>query len=245
MQYRRTPQRYTVFLLLITTFSFTITYVWFAVVYPNLAAQPFAVHFLNVGQGDATLITTPRGRTILIDGGRGPAVMEQLGTVLPPYENDIDVVIATHPDADHIGGFIPVLEQYNVRYIIQNNTTAETSVYTILQERIQAEGATVHTMDTPVTFTLDDVVFSLLWPSEENITNTNASSIVLTAIYKEAEVLLTGDAPRVVEERLVEIFPDLLTDIDVLKAGHHGSRTSTSQTLNRKDNPYIRCHLCK
>src|SRR3989344_8738148 len=84
--------------------------VWYAIWQEG--QRELTVAFLNVGQGDAIYIEAPNGNQLLIDGGRGRAVLRELGAVIPLYDRSIDVVLATHPDADHIGGVIPMLESY-------------------------------------------------------------------------------------------------------------------------------------
>src|SRR3989344_6781229 len=91
--------------------------VWYAVWQEE--QRGLTVAFLDVGQGDAVYIEAPNGNQLLIDGGRGRAVLRELGAVMPLYDRSIDVVLATHPDADHIGGVIPMLESYRVGAVIE------------------------------------------------------------------------------------------------------------------------------
>ena len=210
-----------------------IGYWWYVFVWTAIASdnEILKIHFLDVGSGDAMLLETPRKRHILIDAGRGIQVLNALDGVLPAENRNIDIAIMTHPDMDHIGGFIPVFKRYTVDTVIQPFITTQTSVYAKVTEAMEEEGAVVYTIDQPYTFTLDGIRFDILWPIGTTVTETNAASVVLLITYGNTEILLTGDAPTMIETFLIETFPEKLNDIDILKAGHHGSKTSTAQAL--------------
>ena len=196
------------------------------------------VSFLNIGQGDAIFIDAPSGRQALIDGGKGSAVVRELGKVIPWYDRSIDVVVGTHPDADHIGGLPDVLARYDVLTIIRSSVEdggadqsafllaidTEKNARVLIAERGQiidlGEGAYLEILfpDRPL-------------PSVE----TNTGSIVARLVYGDTAFMLTGDSPQPIEEYLVSL--DGSTPLtaggnglksDVLKAGHHGSRTSSA-----------------
>ena len=188
------------------------------------------VSFLNIGQGDAIFIDAPSGRQALIDGGKGSSVVRELGKVMSWYDRSIDVVVGTHPDADHIGGLPDVLARYDVLTIIRSSVEdggadqtaflraidAEKSARALIAERGQiidlGEGAYLEILfpDRPL-------------PSVE----TNTGSIVARLVYGDTAFMLTGDAPQAIEEYLVSLDGSNLKS-DVLKAGHHGSRTSSA-----------------
>ena len=195
------------------------------------------VHFLDVGQGDAILIETPNDRQILVDSGRGVAVLRELDTVMPPNDRSIDVAILTHPDADHIGGFVPIFKRYDIATVLQSFSTSESNIYRQIESAIQEEKAIKHTITEPQTFFMDGVRFDILWPAETTIPETNAASIVLLITYHDNKILLTGDVPAEVEEFLIRAFPKKLHDVEILKAGHHGSKTSTAQEFLKHTKP--------
>src|SRR3989344_5178167 len=97
------------------------------------------VVFLDVGQGDAIYIEAPNGNQVLIDGGPGKAVLRQLSSVMPFFDKSLDLVVATHPDADHISGLVPVLERYDVNYFMEPGVEAETGVYRELERAVKAK----------------------------------------------------------------------------------------------------------
>lgn len=189
--------------------------------------------FLDVGQGDAILIESPTGTQVLIDGGRGNAVLGALEEVMGYFDTDIDMVVATHPDADHIGGLIEVLKRYSVGSILMTENESDTALYETFMGAVYAEGAKIiYARDTQV-FTLGEgeggeISLSVLFPEDSPANlESNESSIVMQMQYGEIGYLFTGDSPKSVEEQLVVLKKDVL-ESEVLKAGHHGSKTSTS-----------------
>ena len=216
-----------------------IGYWWHAVVWQSLSSTEdlLRIHFLDVGQGDATLIKTPSNHKILVDAGRGIQVLNALDAVLQENDRDIDVAVMTHPDEDHIGGFIPILERYAVNTIIQSFIPSESRVYRQVISAVEKEGAITYTIKEPHSLILDNIQFDILWPIGTEITETNAASVVLLVTYGNTEILLTGDVPTEVEEFLIESFPKKLSNIEILKAGHHGSKTSTSESFLNHTKP--------
>ena len=215
------------------TIILLVGYWWYALVWSTAptGTGEVQVHFFDVGQGDAILIETPNRRQVLIDAGRGIEILNELNSVLPAHDTKIDVLVMTHPDADHIGGFVPVLQRFAVQTIITSFVETNTSVYRKVLEGMakqEEDGTEVYTITQAQTFTLDDVRFDILWPLGREVQETNAASVVVLATYGDMNVLLTGDANKAVEDRLVKVFGERIRDIEILKAGHHGSKTSTS-----------------
>ena len=110
----------------------------------SLTPQKLRVSFLDIGQGDAILIQTPSGHTMLVDGGPTNKILEKLSERLDYFDDDIDVMVATHPDADHVTGLIPVLEKYNVHTILISKAESKTGVFSDLTKHIEEENADVH-----------------------------------------------------------------------------------------------------
>jgi len=101
------------------------------------------VTYLNVGQGDATLIESPTGRQILIDGGRGNLVLGPLNRAMGFFDRDIDMIIATHPDADHIGGLVAVFKRYRVHTIVMTENESDSPVFSVFKKAVHDEGARI------------------------------------------------------------------------------------------------------
>lgn len=195
------------------------------------------VTMLDVGQGDAILIQAPDGTDILVDGGPDASVLDGLGTHLGFFDRTIELMLLTNPDADHFQGEIDVLERYKVLQVIESNTPGDARTFRVWEERVTAEGATVTAAcDGSEMVLADDVHLRFFNPVCEGGEGTeNERSLVFTLTYGETTFLFTGDAPASVESRILESLPD----VDVLKVGHHGSRTSTSEEFLSRTRPEV------
>lgn len=205
------------------------------------------VTFLNIGQGDSIYIKTPQGEDTLIDGGQNDAVIRELGHVMTPGDRDLSLLVATHPDADHIGGLIPVLERFNVHEIWINGAVHTSDTYLRLLKAIDDEkksGATVKVVTRGDRKTWGGASLLVLAPFEsfegKKPHEQNEGTIVARLVYDNFSVLLTGDLEFLLEDRLVtsasNIYPLTST---VLKVGHHGSAGSTSEAFLKAVNPKI------
>ncbi len=188
------------------------------------------VVFLDVGQGDAIFIQSPSGTQMLIDGGRDNSVLRELGSVMGFFDKDLDYALATHPDADHVGGLADVFERYQVANVIRTENESDTPVWTRVEKLMEKEGSKIYFARRGQTYDLGggvslEILFPDIDPSE---LESNTASIVGKLTYGGTSFMLTGDSPKAIEEYLVLIEGEHLKS-DVLKAGHHGSRTSTSE----------------
>lgn len=190
------------------------------------------VAFLDVGQGDAVYLEAPHGTQVLIDGGVGRAVLERLGEVMPFSDRTIDVVVATHPDADHIGGLPEVFARYDVGMFLEPGVRDDGADSAALAEAVRAEGLTPVQVRSGMTLVLEPgVSIEILFPDRDvSGVDPNIGSIVARLSYGDTSFLLTGDAPTEVETYLVGLYGNALAST-VLKVGHHGSRTSTSDVF--------------
>ena len=190
-----------------------------------------SVYFLDVGQGDATLIESPDGTQVLIDGGPDSSVLRELGKILGFFDRDIDMIIATHPDADHIGGLIAVLDRYTVGTIVLTQNNSDTPAAGLFLEQVQREGAEIIDARSGQMFTFGGAELRILFPDRDvSGLESNTASIVSQLVYGNTEFLFTGDSPKAIEEYLVGVYGDGLRS-DVLKIGHHGSKTSTAEAF--------------
>lgn len=199
-----------------------------------------SVHFLDVGQGDSILIETPEDQQILIDGGANVSVLGELAKQLGFFDRTIDVLVATHEDTDHIGGLIDVLERYEVKIILISGNQNDTALATLWRERAAQEGAEVIEVQAGQVLDFGSTEMSVLFPDRDSTEyEANTASIITHFKYGDAEFMLTGDSPKSIEEYLVERYGSSL-ESDVLKLGHHGSKTSTSQEfLNAVDPDFV------
>ena len=190
------------------------------------------VVFLDAGQGDAIFIEAPNGNQVLIDGGPNKSVLRQLSKVMPFYDRSIDIIIATHSDKDHIGGLPDVLQRYTVDFILESGAKNDTGISrafesAILQNKIKrifAKRGMAIMLD-------DDVFLNILFPDRDvSEVESNTASIVAQLVYKNTEFMFTGDSPKTIEEYLVFLDGEKLRS-EVLKVGHHGSKTSSSESF--------------
>ncbi len=189
------------------------------------------VIFLDVGQGDATLIKTPEGQNILIDGGEDEQIIKRLGRELPWWDKKIDLMMLTHPHSDHVGGLVDVLKRYAVSKVLYTGASHSSPDYIAWLEMIKEKKISLKIINHPQKIQLgENLVLEIVFPKEQSDidkrTNLNNSSIVAKLVYGQNSFLLTGDAEMEVERKLLANRDDLKAD--VLKVGHHGSNTSST-----------------
>jgi len=180
------------------------------------------VHFIDVGQGDSILVDL--GETeVLIDGGdKSSGVVTYLDDFV---DGALEVMVATHPHADHIGGLIGVLNAFEVDEIWLNGDTSTSQTYSQFMSAVNSEGAPVYEARRGDTIEVGDLVFDVLHPV--NLSGTaNNKSIVLSLSYEEVDFLFTGDAEQEAEASM--LAEGIVPDVEILKVGHHGSKSSSS-----------------
>lgn len=201
----------------------------------------FHIWFLNVGQGDSVLIETPEGHHILVDGGPGPGVLTELAEVLPFFDKKIDLMVLSHPHADHIDGLVEVLKRYEVEAVLFSGVNFMGGAYDEFLKEIDEQEIDFWIAESDEDFSFGDVIIDVIYPSKqilgEEFNNLNNSSVAMKIIYNQTKILLSGDLELEAEAALVASGLDLRADI--LKAGHHGSRTASSLIFLRKIKPRV------
>jgi len=168
----------------------------------------------------------------LVDGGPSSTILEKLGREMPFYDRYIDLIILTHPEYDHINGLIEVIKRYDIGAVITNGVVRDTGQYKEWIRIIEQENIPVYIAKVygEIDFG-NDIKMDILYPFEnltgQEVSNTNNSSVVSKLIYKDFELLLTGDIEKSVERKLVD--SNLNLQADVLKVPHHGSKTSSTE----------------
>lgn len=199
-----------------------------ATLQPTSTAVPplgFTIHFIDVGQGDATLIVTDTGETLLVDGGRSKTRirdrLDRLGI------DELDAILVTHQDIDHFAGLMAVLEDYDIERIYWNGAP-DGSTFDSFMTLSLDEGAEISVIGRGDVVKLGGMEIQVLHPG--GLTgDKNIDSIVLLVQCGTVEYLLMGDAEMESEQSM--IAAGMLEDVEVLKVGHHGSRTSTSEAF--------------
>ncbi|MCI5703394.1 MAG: MBL fold metallo-hydrolase [Erysipelotrichaceae bacterium] len=196
-------------------------------------SEDLKVHFLDVGQGDSIFIELPTNETILIDASIKDASNKIINYLREENVSKIDYVFATHPHSDHIGGMSAVIKTFDIGQIYMPKAVTTTKTYENLLLTIKDKNLKIKAAKAGNTIIdTDDLKLVVLAPNQDSYESLNNYSIVLKLTYKEKSFLFMGDAETLSEK---EITGDV--QADVLKVGHHGSRTSTSQAFLNKVNP--------
>lgn len=233
--------------IILAVFLLLNIFIWSAVVRTDRHGI-LTVAFLDIGQGDGIYIEAPNGNKMIIDGGPSAgAELRALGQVMPFWDHSIDLVLATHPDQDHVGGLPAVIERMNVSYVVTTENSSGTGAYAAFEKAITEKGLERILARTGEKIILDEgVVLEILFPDRSTLGwDTNTSSIVARLSYGDESFLFTGDSPQSIEKYLVsklaqggQIRKDGQSlHSNVLKLGHHGSRTSSSQIFLSAVNP--------
>jgi competence protein ComEC len=196
------------------------------------------VVFLDVGQGDAIYIETPSGRQVLIDGGPSETqVLAQLGNQMGFWDRTLDMVVLTHPDADHVNGLVPVLERFRVAAVVHRQIEMESETYDYWLQLVIDEGAVVYEGQAGLRLMLDEgLEMTVLHPGPKAWEGPNDNSVVTRLTYGAVSLLLTGDIEAEVEEALVGARRDVPLQSTLLKLAHHGScGSSTPEFLDAVD----------
>jgi len=198
--------------------------------------------FFDVGQGDAIFFETPQGHQVLIDGGPDTTVLSRLGEVMPFWDKTIDLVVLTHPDADHVTGLVGVFLSYEVKNVLWTKKRKDTKAFEAFERALQKEGAKeiIASAGQRIMFEGSDVVLEILYP-EQGIDiqkeKSNETSIIARLVYGEHKALLLGDTTKKIEKRLVKAESEL--EANIVKVAHHGSKTSTTRELLEAVRPEI------
>lgn len=204
--------------------------VWYAVF--RESRNGLAVYILNIGQGDAIFVETPNGNQILIDGGPNKKVLSELAKIMPFYDKTIDMIILTHPHEDHLNGLNEVLKNYKVGAILESGNRGETASYDVFQKLIKENGAKhfYARRGTKLNIAQNSRLDILLPIFNLKNGDIHDQMVVGKLIYGKTGFMLTGDMEKNLESYLTTFEKENLKS-DVLKTGHHGSRTSTSENF--------------
>ncbi len=203
--------------------------IWFSLTWQSV--HNVRVTFLNVGQGDAILIQAPGGYDVLIDGGPDTTVVEKLGERLPYFDRTIELLVVTHPDSDHVAGLVEVSRRYRVQRLLGTLVADELPAYNLLFEQLSEQGTDKIAAQPGMSFNLPEANLTVLGPPGNHVGETpkdsNELSVVVRLDSQDHSFLFTGDADFK-EEAEILVLPESVQS-DVLKVGHHGSKSSSSE----------------
>ena len=199
-----------------------------------------AVYYIDVGQGDATLIVAPNGETFLIDTGEDDKAAAYLQK---QNIKKIDYLLLTHYDLDHIGGGDEVLELCEVETVIKPNCTPHNKTGQNLLLDVEAEGSDVMHPEPGDTVTMGDVTIEFLVSSTDLPSDSNEKSLCIMLTFGKNKFLFTGDAENEREAEMIANYGKKL-DADVYKAGHHGANNASGQALMQLVTPEYAVFSC-
>ncbi len=200
-------------------------------------------HFIDVGQGDAILVTTPDGN-MLVDTSE-PSAEEQLDTYLKAADvTTLKYLVLTHPDADHIGNASFIIQNYRVENVVIDRQNVGTSqMYAKLLDVIEETNINVIDLEVGASLSLGQLRNTVIAPNDD-YNDPNEMSYVIKAVYGETSVMLTGDAEKRSEADIVEKWSADALKCDILKVGHHGSDSSTTEEFLNALDPEIAVISC-
>ncbi len=189
------------------------------------------VHFLDVGQGDSEFIELPDGQCMLIDAGESSYGESVSASIRSFGYSKIDYLVATHPHSDHIGGLKTVIDSFEVGNVYMPRATSTSGTYETLLKTIMNKGLKIKTVNAGLGFeTQGGAYIEFLSPAGSSYDDLNNFSAVLKLTYKDDSYLFTGDAEALAEKEMLDNYAYEL-DCDVLKVGHHGSKSSSSKSF--------------
>ena len=209
----------------------------------NLIPKNLKIHFIDVGQGDSTLIVTPQNKTILIDGGGSSSEFDVGKNTLVPYILDrgftqIDIIIISHFDQDHVGGIMTVLQELKVKKVYISKQVEKSENYEKFLDIVSNKKIKVYEVVSGNKIHIEkNLYIDILWPTNNQITTNilNNNAIVCNLHYKNFSMLFTGDIEKIAEIEILEKYSRTTQFLkaNILKVGHHGSKSSSiSEFLN-------------
>lgn len=208
---------------------------------PYWKNDDLTIYFIDVGQGDSTLIITPQNKTILIDGGGSSSNSYNIGEqILIPYLLDrkikkIDYMLISHFDSDHCQGCIRVMEELKVKNIIIGKQYKMSDNYKEFIEIVKKKNIKVNIVEAREKIGIESgIYFDILWPFSDNVINENIlnnNSVVCKLFYEKTSILFTGDIEEIAEKEIMEKYKNKkeILRANILKVAHHGSKTSSSE----------------
>jgi len=192
--------------------------------------KKFEITFFDIGQGDSIYITTPYKHTILVDGGPNNSLERKLASKQGFFSRHLDLVVITHPHADHMDGFISVFNKYDIDNLMITTTMFGDKNYDKLLKVANEKNINIILANAKTDFKIGDLLIDTIYPLNfedvHELKNVNNTSIVLKISYLDHSILLTGDLEKEGEKIILQSGTNI--NADILKVGHHGSKTSST-----------------
>ena len=222
------------YLYLLAVLAVTTFLVWQEVFYLEDRRGRVFLHVFYVGQGDAIFIEAPNGNQVLIDGGPDDRIMEKLAAAMPFWDRSIDLIILTHPHADHLDGLLEVLKRYEVGMVLESGVNHSIPEYGEWRDLIAKKNITRVLAERGEMVKLGGgISLNVLTPFQSfdgiTVKNVHDAAVIVKLGYASSSALLMADAEAALEKKMVLSGGNLKAE--VLKVGHHGSKTSTSREL--------------
>ena len=229
------------FLFFLLTFLFISTFFLIKIYWQENQPRFLKIIFLNVGQGDSVFIETPSGFKTIIDAGVNSTVVRSVSKFLPFYDRKIDLLIATHSDSDHVGGFVDLIQRFKIKNFSQNSIKDNDALNAEINNLIDQNKIDQYFLKSGDKIILDEkenIYLEILWPPDDHQEkDNNDNSLIIRIVYQDVAVMLTGDASLEIEEKLIQNLSSDKLKSNILKAGHHGSKTSTNYEFLGVVNP--------
>ncbi len=231
--YRENSRKIFVILLLLNGF--------FWISYNSISSRELEIYFLDIGQGDSILIVTPDNYRILVDGGPDSDTLSQVDIIVPFWDRTIDLAVLTHPDLDHVGGYPELLRYYDIEHIMYPGVIHNSYAFSEFENQVQFQEIEVLDGFSENNYRVGCCVFiNTLWPENETNLETsdvNDASIAFELIYGNTRFFFGGDLSQKYEDLLLD--NDSWLRANLLKVGHHGSKTSTSSKFVQRLSPEV------
>lgn len=210
---------------------------WQIVFYFEARQGKLFLSVLDVGQGDAIFIEAPDGNQILIDGGPDAGVVRRLGEIMLPWDRTIDAIILTHPHGDHLTGLLEVLKRYRVSRVIESGKGHSIPEYIEWRKIIEEKNIPLTIIRAGQALVMGDVFLAIVAPKEDVLASDDIhdSMVVVRLAFGSSTALLTGDSEKKIEYKLIASGDDITAQL--LKVGHHGSKTSTADLFLSRVHP--------
>ncbi len=228
---------------------FTLTLVYEFAIKKNTAVSSvndgvFYAQFIDIGQGDSTLLSSTTGEYVLIDAGPGSSKKVLVEYLKNAGVDSIEYMILTHPHEDHIGGAAAVLEAFEVKNVIMPDATTDTSVFRNTLKAIESEGCKTILAEPGKVYDFGESKLEILGPFDTEGKDLNNTSVVCKITHGDCSFMFTGDMEKDYERELIDRYSEGKLSCDVLKVGHHGSSTSSCDEFLDAVDPFLAVISC-